>query len=155
MSRNYSISFNGVTVSAQQDLFELVAGAARPLRIRGLFLTQATEVGDASEQMLSIVIKSGQTTSGSGGSAPTAVALCASDSAAGLTAETNNTVKASGGTIVTHHAENWNVRMPYQLILPDAMQVELAGGRRLTVELATTPAGSIIMSGTLYVEELG
>jgi hypothetical protein len=155
MSRIYTVSFAGVAVTAQQDLFELVAAAGKNLRPLALFLSQSTEVGDAAEEGLAILIKSGQTTSGSGGSAPTPVAQNVSDAAAGFTAEVNNTTKATAGTIVTHHTDNWIIRQPFQLILPDRLQQELTGGRRWTVELATTPADSITMSGTLYVEEFG
>lgn len=155
MSRCYTISFTAVAVTAQQDLFELVAAAGKPFKVNAISLSQSSEVGDAAEEGLSILIKSGQTTSGSGGSAPTPVPLNVTDSAAGITSETNNTTKASAGTIVTHHADNWNIRQPFFLVFPDAMKPEIAGGRRMTVELGTTPADSITMSGTIYVEEFG
>lgn len=155
MSRIYSVSFPAVAVTAQQDFFELVAAAGKVIRPIAIFLSQVSEVGDAAEEGLTLFMKSGQTTSGSGGSAPTPVPQNVSDAAAGFTAETNNTTKASAGTIVTHHAENWIIRQPYQLILPDRLQQELTGARRWTCELATTPADSISMSGTVYVEEFG
>ena len=155
MSRVYTVVFAGVAVTAQQDLFEITAASGKTLRIRGGFLTQSTEVGDAQEEGLDIRAKSGATTSGSGGSAPTPTPLNVSDAAAGFSAETNNTTKATSGTIVTHHADNWNVRAEKQYVLPPEMCVELTGSRRFTLELATTPADSITMSGTLYVEEFG
>lgn len=155
MSRIYTITFAGVAVTAQQDFFELVAAAGKPFRLLSLLLSQSSEVGDAAEEGLAISIKSGQTTSGSGGSAPTPVPLNVTDAAAGITAEVNNTTKASAGTIVTHYADNWNIRQPYMLVLPEKMQPEVAGGRRLTVELGTTPADSITISGTAVVEEFG
>lgn len=155
MGRVYTVQFTGVAVTAQQDLFEIVAAAGKNCRVLGLYLSQSTEVGDAQEEGLSILLKSGQTTSGTGGSAPTPVPLNVTDAAAGFTSEVNNTTKASVGTIVTHHADNWNVRAPFVLLWPEKMQIELTGGRRLTAELATTPADSITMSGTLYVEEYG
>lgn len=155
MSRIYTVQFTGVAVTAQQDLFEIVAAAGKNCRLRALYLSQSTEVKDAEEEGLSITIKSGSTTSGSGGSAPTPVPMNVTDAAAGFSAEVNNTTKATAGTIVTHHSDNWNVRIPYQLILPPELCVELTGSRRGTVELGTTPADSITMSGTLYVEEFG
>lgn len=155
MGRSYTVSFTGVAVTAQQDLFELVAAAGKPLKILGFGLSQSTEVGDAAEEGLSIILKSGQTTSGSGGSAPTPQPNNPSDSAAGFTAETNNTTKASAGTIVTHYPDNWNVRQPYVMVFPDRMQPVITGGRRCTLELATTPADSITMSGWISVEEEG
>lgn len=155
MSRVYTVIFNAVAVTAQQDLFEIVAAAGRNLRIRAGFISQSTEVGDAQEEGLNIVVRSGSTTSGSGGTAPTPIPVNVTDAAAGFTAEVNNTTRATAGTIVTHHADNWNVRQDRTYILPAEMCVELTGSRRATLELATTPADSITMSGTLYVEEFG
>lgn len=155
MSRVYTVVFNAVAVTAQQDFFEIVAAAGKNVRIRAGFLSQSTEVGDAQEEGLNITLKSGSTTSGSGGTAPTPIPLNVTDAAAGLTAEVNNTTKASTGTIVTHHADNWNVRQDRTYILPPEMCVELTGSRRATLELGTTPADSITMSGTLYLEEFG
>jgi len=155
MSRVYTVSFTGVAVTAQQDLFEVVAGSTKSCRLLAIYLSQSTEVADAQEEGLSILVKSGQTTTGSGGTTPTAIPLEVTDAAAGTTCKVNNTTKATAGTIVTHHADNWNVRVPFQLIFPDNMQMALVGSRRMTVELATTPVDSITMSGTLYFEELG
>jgi len=155
MSRLYTVTFAGVAVTAQQDFFEVVAAAGKNCRIRALYLSQSSDVGDAAEEGLSILLKSGSTTSGSGGSTPTPVPMNVTDAAAGFTAEANNTTKATAGTIVTHHADNWNIRVPYQLILPPEFCVELTGSRRFTVELGTTPADSLTISGTLYVEEFG
>lgn len=154
MGRMYSVSFSDVAVTVQQDLFEIVAAAGRTLIVRGLELSQSSEVGDAQEEGLSILFKSGQTTSGSGGSAPTPIPMDFNDNAAGCSAETNNTTKASAGTIVTHRAAHWNVRAPYLWMMPPEMCIRITGGRRFTVELATTPADSITMSGTLYLEEM-
>lgn len=156
MGRVYTVSFAGVTVSAQQDFFELVAAAGKPFRVLGWELSQSSEVADAQEEGLSVILKSGQTTSGSGGSSYTPVPQNTSDAAAGITAEINNTTKASTGTIVTHHPTNWNVRMsPMPFWYPEKAQPEIIGGRRMTLELATTPADSITMSGCIWVEEFG
>lgn len=154
MGRRYTINFNSQAITAQQDLFEIVAGSSNSFKLIELYLSQLSEVGDAQEEGLNILVKSGQTTSGSGGNAGTAVSDDFGDSAAGLTAEVNNTTKASAGTIVIHRAWNWNIRAPFQYIwLPP--QMVLRPSRRLTVELATTPADSITMSGYLTVEEAG
>lgn len=155
MSGVYTVSFSGVVVTAQQDLFELVAASAKPLAILALHLSQSSEVGDAQEEGLSILIKSGQTTSGSGGTTPTPVATDTANAAASFTAEANNTTKASAGTILTHAAYNWNVRMPFDLIFTPEQQLLMGAGRRCTIELASTPADSITMSGTLWVQEIG
>jgi len=155
MGRIYTVTFAAVAVTAVQDLFEVVAAAGKNCRILALYLAQYSDAKDAEEELLSILLKSGATTSGSGGSSPTPVPMNVTDAAAGFSAETNNTTKATAGTIVTHHADAWNVRVPYQLILPEQMQVELTGSRRFTVELVNAPTDSITVNGTLYVEEFG
>lgn len=154
--RVYTVVFSAVAVTAQQDLFEIVAAAGKPCVILGWDLSQSSEVGDAQEEGLALLLKSGQTTSGSGGSAPTPQPVNPTDAAAGFSAEVNNTTKASAGTISTRYSSSWNVRatpMPY--MLPERMQFVIPGGVRATIELATTPADSITMSGTLWVLELG
>lgn len=153
--RQYTVQFNGVAATVQQDLFEIVAAAGKNCFLNYLILSNLTEVGDAAEEMLLILIKSGQTTSGSGGSAPTPVPINVTDTAAGFTAEVNNTTKASSGTIVTHHNETWNVRQPLLWVPPPNLWIPLTGSRRATVELATTPADSITLNGTLGVFETG
>jgi len=155
MSRIYTAQFNGVAVTAQQDFFEIVAGSAEIVVIHELCLSQLTEVADAAEEMLLILLKSGSTTTGSGGSAPSKVAQLFGDAASGATVAANNTTKATGGTIVTHHAWNWNVRVPFQMIWTPETRPVLAPSRRGTVELATTPADSITMAGYLVWEEIG
>lgn len=155
MGRKYTAQFNGVAVTAQQDLFELVAPSSATVLIHAIHISQSTEVGDAQEEGLSLLWKSGQTTSGSGGSTPTPVPVEAGDAAAGSVVEANNTTKASAGTIVTHYAWNWNVRMPFDVIFTPETRPVVRPSRRATLELATTPADSITMSGTLVFEELG
>lgn len=155
MPRTYTVQFSAVGVTAQQDFFELNAAAGKPLKILALYLSQSSDAGDAQEELLSILVKRGATTGGSGGTAPTPQPLNASDAAAGFTAEANNTTKANTGTIATLHSDGWNVRGPFAIVMPPEMQWEVPGGGRLTVELATTPADSITINGTIYVQELG
>lgn len=155
MSRVYSVSFTGVAATTQRDFFEITAAAGKNVRVLACFISQSTEAGDAQDEMLTILIKSGQTTSGSGGTSPTIVRTNITDAVAGFAAEANNTTKATGGTIVTHHAENFNVRSGFIYVPTERMQIELTGSRRLTVELSKTPADSVTFSGSLYLEEFG
>lgn len=155
MGRLYTVQFNGVAVTAQQDLFEVVAPSDAIVKIHRIGLSQSTEVGDAMEEGLSLLLKSGQTTSGSGGSAPTAIPNEFGDAAFGGTTEANNTTKASAGTIVTHYAWNWNIRMPFEHVFTPEERPVLSPSRRGTLELATTPADSITMSGYMVIEEIG
>jgi len=155
VGRIYTVQFNGVAVTAQQDLFELVAPADGVVIVHDLHVSQLTDVKDAEEEMLLLLLKSGATTSGSGGSAPTAVPRELGDAAFGGTTEVNNTTKATAGTIVTHYAWHWNVRVPFDKIWTPEARPIISPSARATLELATTPADSITMGGTLTFEELG
>lgn len=155
MGRIYTVQFNGVAVAAQQDLFEIVAPADAVVLLHELILSQLTDVKDAEEEMLLLLLKSGQTTSGSGGTAPTAVPKELGDAAFGGTTEVNNTTKASVGTIVTHYAWHWNIRILFEKIWVPELRPVLSPSRRATIELATTPTDSITMGGILTFEEIG
>jgi hypothetical protein len=75
------------------------------------------------------------------------------DGAAASTVAANNTTKAINGTIVTHECWSWNIRVPFQKIWTPETRPFAKGGRRLTIELATTPADSITMSGFITWSE--
>lgn len=150
----YTVVFGGVAATAQQDLFEITPADDRPIEILGLHLSQTTELGDAAEEQLRIAVIRGHTTSGSGGSAPTPQLTDPRDSAAGFTAEVNNTTIASAGTSVTLHEDSWNVRVPYAHYWPPECAIGAdQGNTTIVVRLLTTPADSITINGTLYVRE--
>lgn len=157
MGRMYSVPFNAVAVTAQQDFFEVTAASGKPVIVHSIEIEQSTEVGDAAEEGLSVLLKRGTsgTTSGSGGTTPTPPPVCSSDAAFGGTTDVNNTTKMTSGTITLLRAWNWNVRIPFFKVFTPETRPVIAGGERLTVELATTPADSITVSGTMLVEELG
>lgn len=155
MSGTYTVQFNAVAATAQQDLIEAVAASTKPLVLVAFGFSQNSDAKDAEEEILSILIKSGQTTTGSGGSSYTPVPTDSSISAAGFTAKINNTTKATAGTIVTHYAYNANIRVAQDWVLPEPMQLVFAAGRRMTIELATTPADSLTISGYAVFQEIG
>lgn len=156
--RIYTVVFGGVSVSAAQDLFEITPLANRPVEIIGLFLTQVgnSDVGDAQEEMLRFSIIRGFTASGSGGQAATPRPVKRGDSAAGLTAEVNNTTVATTGTSVILHEDAFNVRAGYANWWPVGTEPDAsAADTTIVVRLNTAPADAITLSGTLYVRELG
>ena len=156
MSGVFTVQFNGVAITASQDLFELVGASTKPYVILGFDISQTSDYGDANEEGLLVQLKSGQTTSGSGGSAPTPVNNePASANTAGFTAEANNTTKASAGTIVTHGSWAWNVRMSLTVLFTQEQQLLMAAARRSTLELVGVPADSITVNGTIWVQEIG
>ena len=151
----YSVVFEGVAVTAVQDLFEINASSTKPLRIHSIYISQYTEEGDAQSEMLRLRVRRATSTSGSGGSAPTPVAINPSAAAASFTAEVNNTTQATGGSPVVLHVDTWNVQAGYQLILTPETQWTVPVSTRFTVELNEAPTDSITMCGTIYVEEIG
>ncbi len=155
MSGIYTVTFAGVAVTAQQDLMALVAHASKQCVLLGFGISQSTEVADAAEEGLSILVKSGATSAGSGGGAFTPVPTDGVGAASGFTSRINDTTVANTGTIVNHYAYNWNVRVGMDIILPESMQLIFGAGRRLVIGLATTPADSITMSGYAVDQEIG
>lgn len=159
MSGLYVVTFSSVAVTAQQDFFEIPAPSTRILVIHSVELTQSTDVGDAASEGLAILHKRGVgSTSGSGGTAtitPTKLETGNATSVVGANAETNNTTKMTGGTITTLHSSNWIIQQPYLYLPTPEMRHIIAPSEKYTVELATTPADSITMSGTIVFEEIG
>lgn len=155
MGRRYTVQFQKVAATAAQDLFEIVAPADAIVAIHDISLSQSTELGDAAEEQLVLALKSGQTVSGSGGNAPTAVPIELGDAAFGGTTEVNNTTKANTGTIVTHHTWAWNIRGEFQKIFTPETRPILSPSRRATLELVDAPADSVTISGVMTFEEIG
>lgn len=156
----YTVDFKAVAVTVQQDFFEVTAPTAASVVIHGWILSQSTETGDAAEEMLVLTTNrgTGTVTSGSGGTTPTATPIIRTSPAFGGTIEVNNTTKLAvgTGTLTTDlEVHVWNVRVPYMLWYTPETRPVVIGGDRWTLELETTPADSVTISGTLYFEVLG
>jgi len=152
--RMYTVVIAGVaSPAAAFDLFELNPTAAKPIRLRRLRIAQTTEP-TSEEEMLGITIIRAQSTSGSGGSATTPQPLNSSDAAAGFTAETMNTTKATGGTPVTLMEDVTNTRVGYDMAFAPEEAPESVNAERLVVT-CTAPADAVTFRATAWVEELG
>lgn len=153
--RFYTASFTAVALTAQQDLISLLAGSNQAVILYELGLSQLTQLGNANEYEWSLLLKSGQTVAGSGGTTVAPVAIDFGDSAAGATARYNDTTIAGTGTIVTHYPWYWNVRGPFQYIWTPETRPIMRPARRCTFSLATTPAASTTCSGYIVFAEAG
>lgn len=151
--RSYSVVFSAVAVTAAQDIFEITPADDKPVNILGLFIGQSSDAGDAQDEMLQVSIIRGFTASGTGGSAATPAPLDNIDTAAGFTAEVNNTTVANTGTSVTLHTDTFNVRAGYQIWFPPECYPRATQANTTLVVRITAPADSLTMSGTLYVQE--
>lgn len=157
MARNYTVNFENVAVTAAQDFFEILPATQKPIAMYGLFLSPAVssgDWGDANEEVLRIRVVRGHTTSGSGGTAPTAVPMMPADTASGATCEVNNTTIASSGTAVYLLSDGFNIRTGYQLWLPEGAEFRVSNAELLCVRLMAAPSESISFSGTLFFREV-
>lgn len=156
----YTAAFKGVAVTAQQDFFELKASASGSVKIHEWTLSQETEFGDAAEEQLRVTTNrgSGSVTSGSGGSTDTPKPIIRGATAFGGTVEINNTTKLAvgSGTLLTDlEVYNWNERIPLQKIYTPETRPVVMPGEYWTLELETTPADSVTISGTIIFEVEG
>ena len=149
----FTARFDGVSVTAVQDLFSIVAGSNRAVEILAFDFSQLSKVGDAQETEVLIIVRSGQTSAGSGGTAPAMNPTDTGDTAATATVRANDTTQANTGTIVQHYSWYWNVRAPFvKIFLPEERPL-VRVSRRLTIELKT--AITTTMAGNLVWRELG
>lgn len=154
----YAATFSAVAVTAQQDLFEIVAPSTGIVILQRIVISQTTEVGDAQEESLLLTLRRGATTSGSGGTTVTPASGGAMENSGPAftgVVEANNTTVATAGTVTPLHIEAWNIRSVFDwLPIPECRPI-LSPSQRAVLNLGTTPADSITMSGTLLFEWLG
>ena len=160
MGRMYTGVFKAIAVTAVQDFFECLAPTDATVVVHEWTLTQVTEVGDAAEEMLQLTTNRGVSTvtSGSGGGTITTQPISDGDPAFGGTLERNNTtIMAVGtGTLETDlESYCWNIRIPYRMTYTPETRPQISPGNRWTLELETTPADSITITGTIILEEVG
>ncbi len=157
MGRLYSVPFSAVSVSAAQDVFEVLAASAKPFYLHEVGIAQSSDFGDAQAEGLSVLIKraTGSYTSGSSGSTVTPAKHNTNDAAAGPTAEVNNTTQASAGSgaLTTVRAEAFNVQSGYQYLPPPEQRYFFLSAEAVVVSI-TAPADAVTMSGTLVFEEM-
>lgn len=157
MGRRYSVSTEAVAVSAAQDLAEIKGASGKICRIRRVRVG-ATDTTLPTAQMLELRCRflPATVTPGSGGSSPTPRKYDAGDAAASFTAGANNTTPAaSGGTAVI--LEEWGVHIYAGLdwTFADADTPVVGPSESFTFELLSTVTGTVHLSMTVEVEEIG
>lgn len=154
MGRMYSAVFEGISVSAVQDLFELLPATNKPCVIHEIHISQ--DSGETSEQLPVRVRRLPATvTSGSGGASVTPTPLNSADAAAGAVVERNNTTQATtNGTAVTLRRRGDNVLAGWSWVFTPEARPVIKQGEALIVELPTAPGSALTMSGELIFEEL-
>jgi hypothetical protein len=150
--RIYSAEFDGVAVTAAQDLWEIVAPADAIVVIHEVHIGQDSDAGDAEAEMLDILIHRG-TATGSGGTVVTPNPIEVGSPAFGGTVEANNTT----GSVETAplRAEAWNIQIGYYYIPPPEQRIVISPSGLFIVELQNAPNDSLTMYGTIVFEEIG
>lgn len=142
---------------ADTDWFELTPADDKPIKLRGILISQLSEVGDAAEEALRFsVIRLPATVTSGNGTAATPAPMDSADVAAGFTAEVNGTtVATTSGTAVILMEFAWNERnSPYEWWAPDpAFAVKVKQGEALVLRQQTTLADDMTACATVWVEE--
>lgn len=160
MSRIYTVVYSGTFTSAGGDVdwLGIKPAANKPIRLRGLILSQISEVGDAAEEGLNfdIIHMTATVTDGSGGGAVTPAVVDENDAAAGFTCRANDTtIATTSGTATTRDKVGWNNRnSPFERWWPDdrfAPRAQNAGA--LVVRQQTALIDDMTGIVTAYIEE--
>jgi len=144
------VQFTEVAVTAQQDLFQVEALVV-PAILHAVYLSQTSDVGDAAAESLSIQIA--RVTDAVTDDLAT-VLLDTGDATQNADVAVNETTELTTGKSIIH-SEAWNIALPFVFLPPPELRPTIVIGDVLVVNLNTTPADSITMSGTLYFEEVG
>ena len=155
MSRMYSVTFEAVSVSAPQDLFQIIGASGKVLRIIDISLADIDTTEPTNQQLsLRCRLLPATVTNGSGGSAPTPQPFDPGDAAASFTAKANSTTKATtGGTASVIREDGCNIAAGYAF--PFSAPPIVISGTSFVFELLSTVSGTCTMSGTCTVEEIG
>jgi len=150
MGRIYSVQFTAVEVSAQQDLIQIEALVV-PAILHAVYLSQSSDVGDASSEGLSIQIR--RFTDAVTDDLATAQ-IDGGDATQNADVAVNETTELVTGQSIIH-TEVWNILQPFIYLPPPELRPIIQIGNGLAVNLNTTPADALTMSGVAYFEEFG
>lgn len=145
---NYTALFENQSVSAVQDLLEILTSADTPISVHRI---QAS-AGVTTQEICRVILLT-RTTAGSGGSSVTPVATNRRNTlAADATANRQVTTPGTGG--VNLHAWQWNLVMPLDIVLgKEDLVIEIPAATRIGLNLASAPGGARSLSGEVEWSE--
>lgn len=155
MARRYAVTFEEVSVSAPQDLVEIIGASGKMVRIIRYWVSAtATTLPTAQNLSLRCRYLPATVTSGSGGSSPTPRKLDQGDAAATFAAKTNSTSKATtNGTAVTLAEDGCHIYAGCDKVFTAPPTVPVSTS--FVFELLSTVSGTVALSGGVEVEEIG
>ena len=151
--RIFYAPIEAVSVSAAQDLWEILAASTAAIRLRGVYIAQSSDT-DSEQLRVTISRTTGAPTSGSGGGTITPTPVRPGDTAFGGTVERNNTTQISGGTSVKLVDDAFNVLSGYTFAPPEPEMPVAAPSTRFVIAV-TAPADAVSLSGYAVIEEIG
>lgn len=159
MSRIYTVVFQGTVTAAgtDTDWLEIAPADDKPVKLRGLLISQISEIKDAEEEGLRFsIIRLPATFTTGNGTATTPQKMDSADAAAGATCETNaTTVATTSGTAEVLAEIGWiNRNSPFDLWFPDPQFApKVKQGEGLVVRQQTTLADDMTACFTAWIEE--
>jgi|SRR5580692_8125122 hypothetical protein len=155
MARTYYVSFEGVTVSAPQDLLMIKGAAGKILRVLSVNLADIDTTAPTNQQLeLRCRYLPATFSSGTGGNSSVPRPYDPGDAAASFTCLTNNTTKGgTNGTPAILKEDGCNIFSGYEYPFPRPPII--GPSEAFVFELLSSPSGTCTMSGGAVVEELG
>lgn len=155
MPRRYTVVFEKIAVSAVQDLLAVKGATGKTVRIIDYTVICVDTTAPANTQMaLRCSYLPATVTDGSAGAAVTPRPADPGDAAATATARRNDTTPAtSSGTKVTLRESGCNVYQGDQYTFPAPPII--AASTQFVLEIITTPAAALTLSGSVTFEEIG
>lgn len=153
MGRWYTCPISAVSVTAAQDLWELLSPSDSTTRIWAIRVSQSGST-TSTQARLTVKRVTGAPTSGSGGGTITPGTLSGGDAAYGGTVERNNTTRISGGTSTTIKDEGFNFLNGFEWIAASEKEaIEISPSTYGVIGLETVV--TMTLQGELVIEECG
>jgi hypothetical protein len=156
MGRRYKVTFEGVAVTAAQDLVTVIGASGKIVRVLRCWVAN-TDTTLATAQMLQLrqrLFTTATITAGSGGTTPTPTKIDPGDAAASFTAHVNDTTKTSTtGTVTIVDEDGCHIYAGYDKVA--LSPVPVGPSEYYVFELLSTVSGTVHLSGGVEVEELG
>ena len=144
-------------LTVTQDLFSVLAGTDNPVLIHAFSVFQTSDVKDAEEEIMELLMIRGiGATTGSGGTTVAAATLNAGDAADSATVMMNNTTKmiAGGGSLVSLPSIGWMIRAPLFFVFPEALRPRVNPEDFWTINMPDAPSDSLTVGLSIWFEEL-
>lgn len=139
MPRLYTVSPTAFTPAAANTIFEIIAGANKPVRLKRVELSSANTSGTVV-----VVAKFDILTATGTGTAVTPQPNDANDTAAAATCKVNDTVEPTKGAQIW--AVEWNIQVPYIWIAGPGEEWRAQPAAGIGIELLTVPGSPVMVS---------